>query len=252
MPITSELVISSLTPARMSVGGFMSPYMSHAVRFATYLSLLPKPTEVLSSLTRDYLRNYGIKSVQLFALHTNNQLELKAEAGQPSVFSVLHDSAHELEVLEEIISTENVCREIALAGCIHDPRNSLIVTPFSVSTNLLGFFVFEVDSSLEPTKTAKEAYVLFSSLTSLYLTQNKNLGFIQSSKSIASECDFKLSARQAQILQGMVEGKTNHELATDLGFSVSTIRHETMAIFKALGVSDRIEAAQIVQLMELI
>ena len=50
----------------------------------------------------------------------------------------------------------------------------------------------------------------------------------------------------------MVEGKTNHELATDLGFSVSTIRHETMAIFKALGVSDRKEAAQIAQQMDLI
>jgi DNA-binding NarL/FixJ family response regulator len=50
----------------------------------------------------------------------------------------------------------------------------------------------------------------------------------------------------------MVEGKTNHELATDLGFSVSTIRHETMAIFRALGVSDRKEAAKAAQQMELI
>jgi DNA-binding NarL/FixJ family response regulator len=32
----------------------------------------------------------------------------------------------------------------------------------------------------------------------------------------------------------MVEGKTNHELATEMGFSVSTIRHETMRIYQAL------------------
>lgn len=50
--------------------------------------------------------------------------------------------------------------------------------------------------------------------------------------------------RQLQILQGMVEGKTNHELATDLGYSVSTVRHETMRIFQTLGVSDRREAAR--------
>jgi DNA-binding NarL/FixJ family response regulator len=62
----------------------------------------------------------------------------------------------------------------------------------------------------------------------------------------------KMSDRQIQILEGMIEGKTNHELATDLGFSVSTIRHETMAIFRALGVSDRKEAAKAAQLMELI
>jgi DNA-binding CsgD family transcriptional regulator len=54
----------------------------------------------------------------------------------------------------------------------------------------------------------------------------------------------QLSQRQILILRGMVEGKTNHELATELGFSVSTIRHETMRIYQALGVSDRKEAAK--------
>ena len=54
----------------------------------------------------------------------------------------------------------------------------------------------------------------------------------------------QLSARQLSILRGMVEGKTNHELATELGFSVSTIRHETMRIYQALAVSDRKEAAK--------
>jgi DNA-binding NarL/FixJ family response regulator len=42
----------------------------------------------------------------------------------------------------------------------------------------------------------------------------------------------------------MVEGKTNHELASELGFSVSTIRHETMRIYQILSVSDRREAAR--------
>ena len=54
----------------------------------------------------------------------------------------------------------------------------------------------------------------------------------------------RLTQRQVQILRGMVEGKTNHDLATELGFSVSTIRHETMRIYQALAVSDRREAAQ--------
>ncbi len=54
----------------------------------------------------------------------------------------------------------------------------------------------------------------------------------------------QLNQRQIAILRGMVEGKTNHELATELGFSVSTIRHETMRIYQALSVSDRKEAAK--------
>ena len=54
----------------------------------------------------------------------------------------------------------------------------------------------------------------------------------------------QLTGRQLSILRGMVEGKTNHELATEMGFSVSTIRHETMRIYQALSVSDRKEAAK--------
>lgn len=53
-----------------------------------------------------------------------------------------------------------------------------------------------------------------------------------------------LTSRQKLILKGMVDGKTNHELATELGFSVSTIRHETMRIYQSLSVSDRREAAR--------
>ncbi len=61
-----------------------------------------------------------------------------------------------------------------------------------------------------------------------------------------------LTPRQRQVIAGFIEGKTNHELAVELGFSISTIRHETMAIFKLLGASDRKEAAKIAQESSLI
>lgn len=61
---------------------------------------------------------------------------------------------------------------------------------------------------------------------------------------IDTEVRGQLTQRQLSILRGMVEGKTNHELANELGFSVSTIRHETMRIYEILAVSDRKEAAK--------
>jgi len=57
--------------------------------------------------------------------------------------------------------------------------------------------------------------------------------------------DVALTERQKKILAGMIEAKTNHQLAQELGFSVSTIRHETMEIYQLLGASDRKEAAEI-------
>ena len=84
---------------------------------------------------------------------------------------------------------------------------------------------------------------------SLYLSfQNRSMGSsIQGKISSIDSQDSgtsQLTARQLSILRGMVEGKTNHELATELGFSVSTVRHETMRIYQALVVSDRKEAAK--------
>ncbi len=82
----------------------------------------------------------------------------------------------------------------------------------------------------------------------LYLSfQNRTMASLSAITGINDSRDAgsgQLSARQLSILRGMVEGKTNHELATELGFSVSTIRHETMRIYQALAVSDRKEAAK--------
>ena len=62
----------------------------------------------------------------------------------------------------------------------------------------------------------------------------------------------QLTQRQIQILRGMVEDKTNQELAIELGFSVSTIRNETMRIYQPLAISDRKKAAKKAEMLSLI
>jgi len=88
---------------------------------------------------------------------------------------------------------------------------------------------------------------LYSLGIALYLSLTHPQEF-SSEKELASEKGIpsvdSLTKRQLNILKGMVDGKTNHDLATQLGYSVSTIRHETMRIYQALAVSDRREAAQ--------
>ena len=53
----------------------------------------------------------------------------------------------------------------------------------------------------------------------------------------------KLSHRQLRVLALMSEGKTNDQIARQLHVSNSTVRHETMRIFRHLAVSDRTSAA---------
>jgi DNA-binding CsgD family transcriptional regulator len=230
----------------------MPSYLSDVVRFTTFLTLHPKPIDVLAALGRDFLHGYGVTSVQLFSLLNNNLLELHAEVGTPNKFTAAQLSQRKLEELESLTSTENICRDIALTGCICDPKSQLTVTPFSIGTSLYGFFLVEWPENKQISKEAMEAVTLYSALSSLYFTHSKFFALHHDNFDHGAEDAPKMSQRQIQILQGMVEGKTNHELATDLGFSVSTIRHETMAIFRALGVSDRKEAAKTAQQMELI
>jgi DNA-binding CsgD family transcriptional regulator len=68
-------------------------------------------------------------------------------------------------------------------------------------------------------------------------------GNLRSLKTVVDNPQF--TQRQILVLNGMVEGLTNHEIAGELGYSVSTIRHESMRIYEILGVSDRHEAAKV-------
>lgn len=54
-----------------------------------------------------------------------------------------------------------------------------------------------------------------------------------------------LTARQFRILQMMAEGMTNLRISHRIGFSESTVRQETMAVFRHFGVHDRREAVRI-------
>jgi DNA-binding CsgD family transcriptional regulator len=230
----------------------MPSYSSDLVRFATFLTLHPKPIDVLAALGRDFLHVHGVISVQLFSLLNNNVLQLQAEIGTPSKFTATQLSQHKLEDLEALVSTENISKEIALAGCVSDSKFDVTVTPFSIGTSLYGFFLVEWPENRQITKEATDAVTLYSALASLYFTHSKFFALGHEKLDQGAANGPAISPRQSQILQGMVEGKTNHELATDLGFSVSTIRHETMAIYRALGVSDRKEAAKVAQQLQFI
>ena len=52
----------------------------------------------------------------------------------------------------------------------------------------------------------------------------------------------QLSERQLTVLRFLVEGYTNRQTAMRMGFSESTVRQETMAIYAFLGVRGRKEA----------
>jgi DNA-binding CsgD family transcriptional regulator len=129
--------------------------------------------------------------------------------------------------------------------------------PWNLSKNLLmiqlrergavhGYLVIRFANPISDTASVEEVARNYAVALGLYLSLAHEPGSA-STRTVIDRMETgtdQLTPRQISILRGMVEGKTNHELANELGFSVSTIRHETMRIYQALAVSDRKEAAK--------
>lgn len=204
-------------------------------RVINFLNLLPSIDDFARKLLLDFLRPHGATYVGIFLLTKAGGLKTICEHGTtPHQFD-------DLNKIESLFETKSVISNLSTEKVIFSPDLKKICAGVSNGKSEIGIVASEVINPIK--EEAKPIVEALMGLTSFYLyskiqpTLDQNAGFGLSIN--------PLSPRQKQIVQGIVEGKTNHELSLDLGFSVSTIRHETMAIFKSLGASDRKEAAKI-------
>jgi len=199
---------------------------------------------------RDFLSNQSVTAIEIQMLAPDGLLLMNKSVG----LEIDGDGTKDVKSLSSLISHSNIFRDLEETGSIFDPTHCLTVTSVTLDSSIKGFYLFQHSSSFTPDEKSSNQVQIFSSLMTIYLSSKliliplaKNLTHPATAEQVS-----KLTARQLLILTGMVEGKTNHELSIDLGFSVSTIRHETMAIYKELGVSDRKEAARVGQAESLI
>ncbi len=224
--------------------------LNNVSRFATLLTRTPTPHDLLNTLMRDFLSNQSVSAIEIQMLAPDGSLLMNTSVG----LEIDGEGTKDVTSLSSLISHSNIFADLEESGSIFDPTHCLTVTSVTLDSSIKGFYLFQHASSFTPDANSSDQVQIFSSLMTIYLSSK--LILIPLTKNLTSpataEQVSKLTARQLLILTGMVEGKTNHELSIDLGFSVSTIRHETMAIYKELGVSDRKEAARVGQAESLI
>jgi DNA-binding NarL/FixJ family response regulator len=228
----------------------MERLLNNVSRFATLLTRTPSPHDLLNTLMRDFLSNQSITAIEIQMLAPDGSLLMNTSVG----IAIDGDGTKDVTSLSSLVSRSNIFRDLEESGSIFDPTHCLTVTSVTLDSSIKGFYLFQHSSLFTPDENSSDQVQIFSSLMTIYLSSK--LILMPLTKTLTSpataEQVSKLTARQLLILTGMVEGKTNHELSIDLGFSVSTIRHETMAIYKELGVSDRKEAARVGQTESLI
>ena len=218
-------------------------------KFIEWLSFHPTPDEIARALVTEYLTDLGVKAVRFGRINSDDSAMVLGQFG--------HANAEEWR--NKVVPGSEWRQWGTPEIDIITGKNKSNWSPDSLTCviSLRDRGVMQGNNVVEfahPVSDLDKARVLnrvedFCIPISLFLSFQNHApkSFNQSKVSFNESQDAgtdQLSARQVSILRGMVEGKTNHEIATELGFSVSTVRHETMRIYQALGVSDRKEAAK--------
>jgi DNA-binding CsgD family transcriptional regulator len=210
--------------------------------FIDWLSYHPTCDEISRALVMEYMAPLGACCARVGRLHADDSLEFLGEygfdAGQakqtfPSEVWRSWDSDEALIALGKNAEPWN-------------PTKNLLMIQLRERGAVHGYLVIRFANPISDTASVEEVARNYAVALGLYLSLAHEPGSA-STRTVIDRMETgtdQLTPRQISILRGMVEGKTNHELANELGFSVSTIRHETMRIYQALAVSDRKEAAK--------
>ena len=214
--------------------------------FVGWLANRPTPDEISRALVTDYLKKFGACCVRLGRLNKDDSYHYLGQYG--------FETNETGKLVPGQIWRENKESEINQIAAGRQPgpwtsKSNQVLVELRARGTVYGWMNVMFSNSLSDEEKPEALYEVkkFSFPISLYLSlthpqefsSERDLGVEKGIASVDS-----LTKRQMNVLKGMVEGKTNHDLATQLGYSVSTIRHETMRIYQALAVSDRREAAQ--------
>ena len=205
------------------------------------LTARPNANELLKTLETDLLAKFKLSNAIIFTLDSHN---ISKEIYSNNLTLEEKNNGGFNSVLASILPTSNLA-SLTDSKLGRSSDDDFLIIPISNGKSLKGFILLELDCAQLSAENLSLIEIMGKVCALYLLSELPELKQSNSTEKIASQLQF--SARQLQIINGFVEGKTNHELAEDLGFSVSTVRHETMDIFRLLGASDRKEAAKIAQ-----
>jgi DNA-binding CsgD family transcriptional regulator len=213
--------------------------------------------EIPRALATDYLTEFGVRGIRFGLLNSDDSILLLGQYGYPDAMAWRNRTIPSEEW--RAIDAPDVHLIASSSGQKWTDDSRFYVNTLRDHGVIQGYLIVEFTNPITEANKQKAADSIDDVCmpVALYLSfqirRSPNQAIsINSLDNTRESGAAQLSARQLSILRGMVEGKTNHELATELGFSVSTVRHETMRIYQALGVSDRKEAAKKALLLGLI
>jgi DNA-binding CsgD family transcriptional regulator len=226
-------------------------------RFIEWLSYHPTTEEIARAVATEYLPDFSVLGVRFGRINNDDSVTVLGQYGYPDADKWRERNVPSAEW--RAVDSDHVRIIVGILKTKWTTDSTTYVNELRDRGVVQGHLIIQFHnpvSDADKQRTA-EAVNDLSVPLALYLSfLSRPVGIGMGSITMPSDSrdagNAQLSQRQILILRGMVEGKTNHELATELGFSVSTIRHETMRIYQALAVSDRKEAAKKALMLSLV
>lgn len=125
-----------------------------------------------------------------------------------------------------------------------DTAHGILAVPFLKGQTPIGCAVMTVNKAVKEIPTSEVVTPIFSKLWALFLETSGVANGHNKKESSANANGEDLTKRQIQILEMMAEGMSNVEIAREMLLSESSIRQETVRIYRALGVGGRAEASK--------
>lgn len=210
-----------------------------------WLTFMPPLDKVVRALVLDYFLPYGPIESAIWHLNDRDALTCLAVYGPSDVIvgvpipGNIWRNSSEVQLLAS--------QATAKRGASWSECGSDAVVNLYAQSMLIGFLTLRFPQAVENRERLTAEIEEFSMLISLYLALRfwDSINQNGSHPKVAASRNGKpnLTERQRSVLAGIVMKKTNNAIASEMGYSVSTIRHETMRIFEILGVSNRVEAA---------
>jgi DNA-binding CsgD family transcriptional regulator len=223
--------------------------MTQIRKFIEWMSFHPGMEEIARALATDYLTQFGVKGVRFGLLNSDDSILLLGQYGYPDAMAWRNRNIPSQEW--RAIDSIDVQLIVSASGQKWTNDSKIFVNTLRDHGVIQGYLIVEFINPIADANKQKTADAIddLCMPVALYLSfqirrsPNQTIS-INSLDEVRDSGGAQLTGRQLSILRGMVDGKTNHELAAELGFSVSTVRHETMRVYQALNVSDRKEAAK--------
>lgn len=197
------------------------------------------PTDLSRQIVHAGFADGLVRGCALYYLDSKSIIKPIASYGQ-SVGEVSSLSAWDDSTLSEAVREKGV----RTGGLVVDGKKlSVLAVPFIANGVPRGLVALVLDDANFEVEFPKELAELISKLGAFYL-DTLDFGNMTNGHTLAAVGPEDLTTRQLTILSHIETGLVNLEIAKILMLSESTIRQETVKIYRALGVGNRQEAVR--------